>query len=299
MATPLLRWAQALHAQKRRLLFAFACCASVTVILSLAGPVLAGSDSADVENGTGDDPTKPVGKIELLDRYTEAPGPGVAEGTTKSVQANTPFARIDAPFRLSPQWELNFRTEIPVVWTNGVTAANPTGATVSGFGNVLGQAWIVHDLDQRWAVALGGQLIAPTSTNGVATDAWEQVTGVVVRAMLPEISPGSYFAPQVRYGIDFEGNDDGRLLRQLRIAPTLNINLPHNLFFTLFPSPDIRLNYGTPVWNQTGRLFLPVNFMVGWKPTEHTVISAEFGIPIIKDFPVYTFKTQLRVGYLF
>ena len=102
----------------------------------------------------------------------------------------------------------------------------------------------MHDFDQRWAAALGGQLIAPTSTNGVAMDAWEQVTGFVVRAMLPEISPGSYFAPQVRYGIDFEGNDDGRMLRQLRIAPTLNINLPHNLFFTLYPSPDIRLNYG-------------------------------------------------------
>ena len=166
-----------------------------------------------------------MGKIELLDRYTATPGPGVAEGTTKSVETNTPFPRIDAPFRLSPQWELNFRTEIPVVWTNGVTPENPTGATVSGFGNVLGQAWVVHDLDQRWAVALGGQLIAPTSTNGVATDAWKQVTGVVVRAMLPEISPGSYFAPQVRYGIDFEGNDDDRLLRQLRIAPTLNINV--------------------------------------------------------------------------
>jgi hypothetical protein len=54
----------------------------------------------------------------------------------------------------------------------------------------------VHDIDQRWAVALDGQLIAPTSTNGVATDAWEQVTGLVVRAMLPEISPGSYFAPR-------------------------------------------------------------------------------------------------------
>jgi hypothetical protein len=97
--------------------------------------------------------------------------------------------------------------------------------------------------------------------------------------MLPEISPGSYFAPQVRYGIDFEGNDDGRMLRQLRFAPTLSINLPHRLFFTLYPSPDIRLNYGTPVWNQTGRLFLPLNFMLGWKPTEHIVISAEFGIP--------------------
>ncbi len=257
----------------------------------MAGPVLADSDRPDLVNGTGDDPTQPLGKIELLDRYTEAPGPGVEEGTTRQVETNTPFARIEAPFRLAPQWELNFRAEIPVVWTNGVTPENPTGATVSGFGNVLTQAWIVHDFDQRWAAALGGQLIAPSSTNGVATDAWEQVTGFVVRAMLPEISPGSYFAPQVRYGIDFEGNDDGRMLRQLRIAPTLNINLPHSLFFTLYPSPDIRLNYGTPVWNQTGRLFLPLNFMVGWKPTEHTVISAEFGIPIIRDFPVYTFKT--------
>ncbi len=177
MATTLPRPSCVLHAQKPSV-FALAFCASVIGALISAGPAFAGSDSPSVENGTGDDPTKPVGKIELLDRYTEAPGPGVAEGTTKSVQTNTPFARIDAPFRLSPQWELNFRTEIPVVWTNGVTPANPTGSTVSGFGNVLGQAWIVHDLDQRWAVALGGQLIAPTSSNGVATDAWEQVTGV-------------------------------------------------------------------------------------------------------------------------
>ena len=162
----------------------------------MAGPVLADSDRPDLVNGTGDDPTQPLGKIELLDRYTEAPGPGVEEGTTKRVETNTPFARIEAPLRLAPQWELNFRAEIPVVWTNGVTAENPTGATVSGFGNVLTQGWIVHDLDRRWAVALGGQLIAPTSTNGVATDAWEQVTGLVVRAMLPEISPGSYLAPR-------------------------------------------------------------------------------------------------------
>ena len=274
-------------------------CVSVVGTLSVATPILADSSGSNLFNATGDDPTQPLRKIELLDRYTEAPGPGVQEGSTKQVETNTPFARIEEPFKIAPQWQLNFRAEIPVVWTNGVTPENPTGATVSGFGNVLTQAWVVHDFDQRWAVALGGQLIAPTSTNSVASDAWEQVTGFVVRAMLPELSPGSYFAPQIRYGIDFEGNDDGRMLRQLRIAPTLNINLPHQLFFTLYPSPDVRLNYGTPVWGQTGRLFLPLNFMIGWKPTDHTVVSAEFGIPIIKDFPVYTFKTQLRVGYLF
>ena len=168
MATLLLKLVRALYAQEGPSLLNLARCASIAGALSVAGPVLADSDRPDLENGTGDDPTKPLGKIELLDRYTEAPGPGVEEGTTKRVETNTPFARIDVPFRLTPQWELNFRTEIPVVWTNGVTPENPTGATVSGFGNVLGQAWIVHDFDQRWAVALGGQLIAPTSTNGVA-----------------------------------------------------------------------------------------------------------------------------------
>ena len=190
------------------------------------------------KNGTGDDPIKPLGKIELLDRYTEAPGPGVEEGTTWRAETNTLFARIDV--LLSAHAAMG--AELPNGDSGGVDkrsdAREPNRRDQFGFGNVLGQAWIVHDFDQRWAMALGGQLIAPTSTNGVATDAWEQVTGFVVRAMLPEISPSmAISAPQVRYGIDFEGNDDGRMLRQLRIAPTLNIKLPHNLFFYTLPKP--------------------------------------------------------------
>src|ERR1700722_18508649 len=121
--------------------------------MTVAGPVLADSDRPEPPNAPGDAPTLPLGKIELLDRYTEAPGPGVEEGTTKQVETNTPFARIEAPFSLAPQWELNFRTEIPVVWTNGVTPENPTGATMSGFGNLLGQAWIVHEFFQTAARA--------------------------------------------------------------------------------------------------------------------------------------------------
>jgi len=263
------------------------------------GPGLAGASDTDLSDETGDDPTHPFGRIELLDRFTEAPGPGVAQGTTKQVDTNIPFARIDAPFRLSPQWELNFRVELQFVSNNAVTSQNPTGQQEWGFGNVRTQAWVIREIDQRWAAALGAQLIAPTSTNGVAPPTWEEVTGFVVRAMLPEVSPGSYFAPQVRYALDFGQNPTGSKLRQVRIAPTLNINLPHHMFITLYPSPDIRLNYGTPVVGQTGRFFLPINFMIGWKPTDNTVISAEFGIPIIKDFPAYSFKTQLRVGYLF
>jgi hypothetical protein len=265
----------------------------------VAAPASAGPDDSVLANQTGDDPTQPRGKIELLDRFTTTPGPGAAEGMSKQVDTNTPFARIETPFRIAPQWELAFRVDVPFVSTNPATPENPGGQVISGFGNVLAQGWLVYEINPRWAIAAGAQAIAPTSTNRVASDAWEEVAGGVVRVMLPEVSEGSYFAPQVRYGVDFGGNDEGPMLRQLRLMPTLNINLPHNLFFTLFPSPDIRWNYGTPVYGQTGRFFLPLNFMIGWKPTPRTIISAEFGIPIIKDFPAYTFKTQLRVGYLF
>src|SRR5262249_39066281 len=34
-------------------------------------------------------------------------------------------------------------------------------------------------------------------------------------------------------------------------------------FFALYPSADIRVNYGDPVTGQTGRLFLPFDFSVG------------------------------------
>ena len=82
--------------------------------LSVASPVLAASDRPNVTNGAGDDPIQPLGKIELLDRYTEAPGAGLEEGSTKQVDTNTPFAQIEVPLKLTPQWELNFRAEIPM-----------------------------------------------------------------------------------------------------------------------------------------------------------------------------------------
>jgi hypothetical protein len=110
-------------------------------------------------------------------------------------------------------------------------AGKPQRTAGERLRNVLTQGWLVYKIDPRWAVAAGAQAIAPTSTNGVASDAWEQVTGAVVRVMLPELSEGSYFAPQVRYGVDFGGNDEGPMLRQLHLMPTLNINLPHDLLF--------------------------------------------------------------------
>ena len=107
--------------------------------------------------------------------------------------------------------EIGFQGQIPVVWTNPVTPQNPSGQVINGFGNVLSQSWLIYEINPRSAVAAGAQVITPTATDGGASDAWEQVTGAVVRVMLPELSAGSYFAAQVRYGVDFGGNDEGPL----------------------------------------------------------------------------------------
>jgi hypothetical protein len=79
----------------------------------------------------------------------------------------------------------------------------------------------------------------------------------------------------------------------------VNVALPDHWFLTLYPTPDVRVNYGNPVAGQTGRLFLPLDFMVGRSLAKGTTISAEFGIPIIKDYPVYDFKTIVRLNAKF
>jgi Putative MetA-pathway of phenol degradation len=171
MAKPIFNLVRVCTRPVRQSIFDFARCASIAGALCATSPVCA--DSSDgLSNETGDDPTHPLGKIELLDRFTTAPGPGTAEGTTKQVDTNTLFARIETPFRIAPQWELAFRVEIPVVWTNPVTPQNPSGQVITGFGNVLTQSWLIYEINPRWAVAAGAQVIAPTATNGVASDAW-------------------------------------------------------------------------------------------------------------------------------
>jgi hypothetical protein len=50
---------------------------------------------------------------------------------------------------------------------------------------------------------------------------------------------------------------------------------------------------------QTGRLFLPFDARVGRKLTDSVTLSVEIGAPIIKDYPVYNFKTQVRLNLTF
>ena len=92
---------------------------------------------------------------------------------------------------------------------------------------------------------------------------WQAMPIVGARAMLPELSDGSFFTGLVRYDVSFAGDPSKRNISNLQIAPTLNINLPRHWFVTFYPNPDIRINYGDPITGQNGRLFLPMDFMFG------------------------------------
>ena len=123
--------------------------------------------------------------------------------------------------------------------------------------------------------------------------------GFGVRYSFLEIGPDTYFVPVIRYATSFAGDPSRRNISEPQIAPTLNIGLPDRWFVTFYPSNDIRINFGDPISGQTGRLFLPFDALIGCKVTDKFVISLEGSVPIVKDYPVYNFKTELRAAIQF
>jgi hypothetical protein len=118
--------------------------------------------------------------------------------------------------------------------------------------------------------------------------------GASFRVML---LPDSYFVPLVRYDLSVAGDRSAKDVSNLQITPTLNLDLPNRWFFTFYPNPDIRVNFGDPVAGQTGRLFLPFDAMVGRVLKNGWVASLEGSVPIIKDYPVYDYKVEAPVHF--
>jgi Putative MetA-pathway of phenol degradation len=279
---------------------------SLTLVLMLPQLACAASQNADAASPmspasqefanaqeqadyNGDDATRPLNLLQLRYTYKTAPG------TTRTVTTNTLTLRADRRIDLSPDWQLAFRTDLPMLATNPITPDNPGGEFRSGMGDAEFQASLIHDFNTRWAAGFGAKLIAPTGTDNLASGKWQVMPGAAFRVTLPEIGPDSYFVPLVRYDLSVAGDPSAKALSNLQIAPTLNLDLGNRWFFTFYPNPDIRLNFGDPVAGQTGRPFLPFDAMVGRVLKNGWVASLEGSVPIIKDYPVYDFKTEARV----
>jgi hypothetical protein len=255
---------------------------------------------ADQNGNTGNDVFRaPANLFQMMDQYKTAPGSGSTPGSVREVTTDTLNLRFDHSLDLAPQWILALRTDLPLLAKNPITSDNPYGDYIQGVGDADVQAFLVRNLDQRWAVGFGARLIAPTGGDNLGSGKWQIMPGAGLRYALTEINPSSYFEPIVRYDVSFAGDPTKRNISNLQFAPTFNLGLPDRWFVTFYPSPDIRINFGDPITGQTGRLFLPFDVRVGQKLSDNIALSLEIGVPIIKDYPVYDFKTEARLNVIY
>ena len=263
-----------------------------TLALSLwPAAALAQSSSSQTADNTGLDFFRPPPNLfQLLYGYRTAPG------SSRDVTTDTLNFRYDHAFYLTPTWTLVTRSDLPLLARNTINSSNPNGNYLYGIGDADIQAAVIHNLDKRWAVGFGARLIAPTGQDPLGSGKWQVMPIVGFRVALPEISSSSYFEPIFRYDISFAGDPARRNISNLQFGPALNIGLPDRWFVTFYPSQDIRINFGDPVTGQTGRLFLPLDVRVGKKLSDNFAISLEVGVPIVRDYPVYNFKGQVRVN---
>jgi hypothetical protein len=284
-----------------RLLVAMMAAASFFATTQAAAPQQvspASQSAADAENN-GQDFTRPQSLFQVRYNYSTAPGSGSTKDTIHEVTTDTVTLRADERIDLSPQWVLALRADLPTVAKNPITSDNPAGNFLYGIGDVDAQAALIRTFDSRWAAGGGVRIIAPTGSADIGSGKWQSLFGVAVRYMLPEISQGSYFVPQVRYDQSFAGDPSKKNISNLQLMPTFNVALPNHWFVTFYPSADIRINYGDPVTGQTGRLFLPFDFLIGKTLSPSVAMSLELGLPIVKDYPVYNFKTLARLNVKF
>jgi hypothetical protein len=259
-----------------------------------------GQDASNPDQGEGPegDVLNVQRLLQLMYQVKTSPGTDL-NGNPVTTTTDTWKLRGDVTYTLSSQWWLVFRGDLPYIAKDKYTDSNPDGDFLYGLGDADVQAALIDNIDARWKAGAGARLIAPTGDAALGSGKWQIMPIVGARYALPEISSGSYFEPLVRYDVSFAGDPTKKFISNLQVAPMLNISLPDRWFFTLYPNPEIRWNFGDPITGQTGRLFLPFDCRIGRKLTDNFNISLEVSVPIVKQYPVYNFMSALRLNLTF
>ncbi|OIQ69457.1 hypothetical protein GALL_489420 [mine drainage metagenome] len=274
----------------------FGACLLVVMVLRPTVAVSQGASSPDQGNAGEDFFRPPANLFQMLTDYRTAPGSGSTPGSIRNVTTETLNLRMDHALDLAPMWIMALRSDLPLLAKNPISSSNPDGDYLHGVGDADVQAAVIHNLSQRWAVGFGARLITPTGGDTLGSGKWQIMPVVGARYALWEINSSSYFEPIIRYDTSFAGDPTKRNISNLQFAPTFNLGLPDQWFLTLYPSADIRINLGDPIAGQTGRLFLPFDVRIGRRLADNAALSFELGVPIIKDYPIYNIKTQVRLN---
>jgi hypothetical protein len=270
---------------------ALGCGATIPHLAKAQQAQAAAEDDTSAPDGSGAPQSEflqPRNLLEISPQYRET------NGSQRPLDTYRLNFRTDRKIPLADQWTLGLRFDAPLVARNPLNASNPTGDYIGGLGNVDAQAAIIRKINERWTAGAGVRIYAPTGGEDFGSGKWEVMPGAAFRFGLPEISGGSYFEPEVRYAQSFAGDPTRRTISNLQFAPTVNFGLPRRWYLTLYPSADIRWNFGDPITGQTGRLFLPIDAKIGRKLADNISVSFEAAAPIIQDYPVYKLKAILN-----
>ena len=275
-----------------------ACAFLLMLILLIPAAAIAQTAIQNLANDSGapDFFRPPPNMFQAMYEYRTAPGSGTTPGSTREVTTETLNLRYDHAFDLSPGWILVTRSDLPMLAKDPLNTGNPNGDFLYGIGDVDAQAALIHNINARLAFGFGLRLTVPTGDDALGSGKWQLMPIVGARFSLSEIGASSYFEPLLRYAVSVAGDPATKDISSLQFAPTLNIGLPNRWFVTFYPSPDIRVNFGDPITGQTGRWFVPFDIRVGKKLSDTIALSLEVGVPILKDYPVYDFKTQARLN---
>ena len=245
------------------------------------------------EAGVPDFFRPPPNLLEMTYGAQAAPGNSGTRTTTDTFNL-----RYDHAFDFASGWILATRTDMPLTAKNPFSSDNQDGDFQSGIGDADIQAALIRNISERWAFGFGMRLTMPTGNDVLGSGKWQVMPIAGARLALPEISTSSYFEPLLRYNASIAGDPTRRNIRDLQFAPMLNIGMPDGWSVTFYPSTDIRINYGDPVTGQTGRWFIPFDVRLTKALTSEVAMSLEIGVPIVNDYPVYNFKTQLRLNVM-
>jgi Putative MetA-pathway of phenol degradation len=252
-------------------------------------PAAAAIDADKDPEYDGLDITRPQNRFEVRLPYRAS---GASGGTTQE----SALLRLDQRYDLSKMWTLGILTELPFVARQTSLPNNSSVKGDFGLGDAFIEPTLVRKLSPQWSMAFGTRVVGPSADNSLGGGKWQVLPIVAARY---EWAADSYVSPLVRYAVSFAGDPSRRGVSTLELQPLVNVGLPKNWFVVLFPSPDIRINYGPPIAGQTGQLFFPADILVGVKFNKNLVIGLEVSEPIIKEYPVYNFKTELRLQLTF
>ena len=253
-----------------------------------AGQGAATETAAMTELGenTGTDFTNPVNSLDLRFQYRPSSAPGSETDSERAILRATTLINLEEGWKVS----LYAQTEGDAIQTS-----KSSGSTdASGLGDSEFQAVLIREFNKRWSAGVGTFIVAPTASDQIGSGKWQVMPGFGFRYSFLELGEETFVAPQMRYAVSVAGTASTRDISELQIAPLFNLDLPDRWFLTLYPSFDIRINLGPRVPGQTGQLFLPADAEIGYRLGDYIVIALEGSVPIIKDYPVYDFKTQLR-----